>query len=171
MHVEFKPVTRGVKTESEVELVFLGRAERRAQPRRDPHRRELHPEPHPDEIEVNVGGHGSRPYIKATQLPEGVELAVPANLEIAVLSSGPRGDEGAAAGGRGRPRPDPPPGDPLRATFQLALARGRPACRLLAPFPVPGGPLALLLASGLLIVGLGMDRNTTGRATTSVSTC
>ncbi|MEZ6005562.1 MAG: 50S ribosomal protein L25 [Planctomycetota bacterium] len=100
VHVEFKPVTRGVKTESEVELVFLG------QPNGVLNHGVTHiavsciPSLIPDEIEVNVGGMEAGSHIKASdlKLPEGVELAVPANLEIAVVSA-VRGDEGAAAEG------------------------------------------------------------------------
>ena len=88
LHIEFKRVTRGVETESEVELAFAG------MPKGVVNHLLNHitilsiPSKIPDEIEVNVDGmeEGTHIYAKDLTLPEGVSLGVDPETEVAVIA-------------------------------------------------------------------------------------
>jgi large subunit ribosomal protein L25 len=102
-HVEFKRVTRGQKTESEVALKFRG----------TPAGVLTHdlnvvtilclPSAIPDAIVVNVDGLQPGTHVKAkdVDLPEGVELVLDPEYDVAVITdlrSAPQGDGDAAEG-------------------------------------------------------------------------
>ncbi len=90
IHVEFKPVTRGVATESDVELSFVGAVTDGVLNQSVSHITiSSLPSLIPDEIEVRVGGLAAGTHIVASQLnlPEGVELAIDPDTEIAVISA------------------------------------------------------------------------------------
>ncbi|MCB9905759.1 MAG: 50S ribosomal protein L25 [Planctomycetes bacterium] len=88
IHVEFKRVQRGVETETEVELAFVG------MPKGVVNHTMQHisifslPSMIPDAIEVNVEGLGEGTHIlaKDLKLPEGVRLAVEPDAEVAVIA-------------------------------------------------------------------------------------
>lgn len=89
LHVEFKRVTRGVATESEVPIRVWGQV-------KDGVLTLIHstvtissiPSKIPDDIEMDVTGLETGTHIKASdlKLPEGVELALDPETEIAVVS-------------------------------------------------------------------------------------
>lgn len=100
IHVEFKRVQRGVETETEVELAFIGT------PKGVVNHTMQHiaifslPSMIPDEIEVNVEGMAEGTHIRAKdlKLPEGVRLGVDPEAEVAVIAGvreevEPAGDE------------------------------------------------------------------------------
>jgi large subunit ribosomal protein L25 len=90
VNVEFKRVTRGVATESEVELLFVGNVASGILTHNVTHITILClPSIIPDVIEVSVEGMEEGAHIKASDLvlPEGVELAVEPDLEVAVVSA------------------------------------------------------------------------------------
>ncbi|MCA9001473.1 MAG: 50S ribosomal protein L25 [Planctomycetes bacterium] len=90
VNVEFKRVTRGVETESEVELAFLGTVSSGILTHNVTHITiSCLPSIIPDVIEVNVNGLDEGAHIKASDLvlPEGVKLAVDGDLEVAVVSA------------------------------------------------------------------------------------
>lgn len=90
LHVEFKRVVRGVATEAEVELRFLGQVTEGQLTHSVNHITiSCLPSQIPDEIEVKVGDMKIGDHIKASDLilPEGAALAVDPNLEIAVVSA------------------------------------------------------------------------------------
>lgn len=95
IHVEFKRVQRGVETEAEVELEFIGHPLGGILNHLVTHVtiRTL-PSQIPDSIEVRVGHLDVGGHFRASDLvlPEGVSLAVPPDLEIAVVSA-VKGDE------------------------------------------------------------------------------
>ncbi len=89
-HVEFKRVVRGVETESEVELAFFGQVAAGNLNHSVTHITiKCLPSIIPDAIEVNVTGMEPGTHIMAGDLtmPEGVSLAVPADLEVAVVAA------------------------------------------------------------------------------------
>ncbi|HPF14591.1 MAG: 50S ribosomal protein L25 [Planctomycetes bacterium] len=89
-HVEFKAVTRGVKTQAEVELSFVGMVAEGVLTHNVTHISvTCLPSEIPDEIEVRVDGMVAGAHIKASDLvlPAGVALAEDADLEIAVVSA------------------------------------------------------------------------------------
>lgn len=107
IHVEFKRVQRGVETETEVELAFVG------MPKGVVNHTMQHiaifslPSMIPDAIEVNVEGmeEGTHIYAKDLKLPEGVRLGVDPDAEVAVIAGvreeveeeeGEEGEEGAS---------------------------------------------------------------------------
>jgi large subunit ribosomal protein L25 len=109
-NVEFKRVVRGVATESEVELSFVGNVAAGVLTHNVTHIAiSCIPSIIPDGIEVSVDGLEEGARIKASDLvlPGGVALAVNPNLEIAVVSAvrtqmdnsanGEEGEEGAEA--------------------------------------------------------------------------
>jgi len=89
-HVEFKRVTRGVATESEVELEFIGHP-------KNGQLNHLHthitisciPSLIPDAIEVKVGHMELGDHLKAADLemPEGISIAIDPETEIVVVSA------------------------------------------------------------------------------------
>ncbi len=90
LHVEFKRVVRGVATEAEVELRFLGQVTEGLLTHSVSHITiSCMPSMIPDEIEVKVGKMKIGDHLKASdlELPEGATLAVDPDLEIAVLSA------------------------------------------------------------------------------------
>ena len=90
IHVEFKPVTRGVVTEAEVELTFVGMVADGVLTHNVTHVTvECLPSQIPDGIEVNVQGLTAGTHIKASDLPmpEGSKLVTDADTEIAVVSA------------------------------------------------------------------------------------
>lgn len=88
IHIEFKRVQRGVETETEVELTFVG------MPKGVVNHTMQHiaiislPSMIPDAIEVNVEGMTEGTHIKAKdlKLPEGVRLGVDPEAEVAVIA-------------------------------------------------------------------------------------
>ncbi len=111
-NIEFKRVVRGVATESEVELTFVGNVASGVLTHNVTHIAiSCIPSIIPDGIEVKVDGLEEGTHIAASDLnlPEGVALAVDANLEIAVVSAqrtqmttpdegeGEEGEDGAEA--------------------------------------------------------------------------
>ncbi len=89
IHVEFKPVTRGVATEAEVELSFVGNVVDGVLTHNVTHITvECLPSQIPDNIEVKVEGLTAGTHIKASDLvlPEGIKLAIEPDTEIAVVS-------------------------------------------------------------------------------------
>ncbi len=89
-NIEFKRVIRGVATESEVELTFLGNVASGVLTHNVTHITiSCIPSIIPDAIEVPVDGMEEGTHITAADLtlPEGVALAVDAALEIAVVSA------------------------------------------------------------------------------------
>lgn len=98
IHVDFKRVTRGVATESEVPLEFYGQVKDGVLTHNVTHITiSSIPSLIPDSIEVNVTDlvTGDHIHVSGLALPEGVSLAVPANLEIAVVTAvrGPMAEE------------------------------------------------------------------------------
>lgn len=90
LHVEFKRVVRGVATEAEVELTFLGQVTEGLLTHSVSHITiSCMPSMIPDEIEVKVGNMKIGDHLKASdlELPEGASLAVDPDLEIAVVSA------------------------------------------------------------------------------------
>ena len=90
VHVEFKRVQRGVETESEVELSFVGQVRDGVLTHSVTHITiSSMPSLIPDSIEVNVEGLTPGTHIKAADLvlPEGVNLITSPTLEIAVVSA------------------------------------------------------------------------------------
>jgi large subunit ribosomal protein L25 len=89
IHVEFKRVQRGVETETEVELSFVG------MPKGVVNHTMQHiaimsiPSKIPDAIEVDVDGleDGTHILAKDLKLPEGVSLAVDPEEEVAVIAA------------------------------------------------------------------------------------
>ncbi len=103
IHVEFKPVTRGVVTEAEVELTFVGNVTDGVLNHHVTHITiECLPSQIPDEIEVKVEGLTAGTHIKASELvlPEGSKLAIDPDTEIAVVSV-PRAETPEAEEGEG----------------------------------------------------------------------
>lgn len=109
-NVEFKRVVRGVATESEVELTFVGNVAAGVLTHNVTHITiSCIPSIIPDAIEVSVAGLEEGAHVKASDLvlPDGVALAVDSDLEIAVVSAiktqmetpaeGEEGEEGAEA--------------------------------------------------------------------------
>ena len=89
LHVEFKPVTRGVATESEVELRVYGQVKDGVLTLHHQHITiSCIPSLIPDDIEVDVNDLevGARIFAKDLPLPEGVELSIDPDTEIAVVS-------------------------------------------------------------------------------------
>lgn len=105
LHIEFKRVTRGVETESDVELSFLGTPLGVVNHVVHHLRISSIPSKIPDEIEVRVAGLEVGTTIKARDLvlPEGVKLAVDPDTTVATIISA-HGEErapDAAAEGEG----------------------------------------------------------------------
>lgn len=89
LHVEFKRVVRGVATEAEVELRFLGIVTEGRLNHTVTHITiSCLPSQIPDEIEVKVGDMKAGDHLQAKDLvlPEGISLAVDPGLEIANVS-------------------------------------------------------------------------------------
>lgn len=89
-HIEFKRVQRGVETEAEVELEFFGEPKHGVLNHLVTHITiRTIPSKIPDSILVRVGELEVGDHVKAgdLELPEGVSLAVPEELEILVLSA------------------------------------------------------------------------------------
>lgn len=117
-HIEFKRVERGVETEAEVELDFFGVPKHGILNHLVTHITiKTLPSNIPDSILVKIGDLEVGDHIKAGELemPEGVTLAVPEDLEILVLSAPraeveevPEGEEAEAAGGEGGAAPETP---------------------------------------------------------------
>lgn len=115
LHVEFRRVKRGQKTEAEVELVFEGTPKGGVTNHLVTHVTILAlPKDIPDSILVPMGGRepGQVVHARDLALPEGVELAVDPALPIASVAV-PRGVEDEAAepeeGAAGAPTPAPTP--------------------------------------------------------------
>jgi large subunit ribosomal protein L25 len=90
LHVEFKQVVRGVATEAEVELRMYGQVKDGVLTQNVHHIAiSCIPSLIPDDIEVNVNGLevGARITAADLELPEGLALACPPELEIAVVSA------------------------------------------------------------------------------------
>jgi large subunit ribosomal protein L25 len=90
LHIEFKRVQRGVKTEAEVQLEFTGHPLSGILNHLVTHVTVITlPSQIPDSIEVRVNDLDVGGHIRASdlELPEGVSLAVPEDLEIAVVSA------------------------------------------------------------------------------------
>ena len=90
IHVEFKRVQRGVETEAEVELEFVGHPKGGIVTHLVTHVTVLTiPSKIPDSLEVRVTDLEEGAHIMASDLemPEGVKLAIPADTEIAVVST------------------------------------------------------------------------------------
>jgi large subunit ribosomal protein L25 len=92
LHIEFKRVQRGVETEAEVELEFVGTPKHGMVNHLVTHVTVLClPSLIPDSIEVKVGDLAEGEHVRAKDLllPEGVKLAIPADTEVAVISGTP----------------------------------------------------------------------------------
>ncbi|MFT4542420.1 MAG: large subunit ribosomal protein L25 [Planctomycetota bacterium] len=108
LHVEFKRVTRGVETEAEVELNFVGHPKEGIFNHLIDHITvRTIPSLIPDSIEVKIGELNLGDHLRAAdiELPKGISLVSDPTLEVAVLSA-PRieaeepvedGEEGADA--------------------------------------------------------------------------
>ncbi len=103
VHVEFRPVTRGVAIDSKVELHFEGTALGVVQHILDEIMIRCIPSKIPDHLVVRVDGLAEGTHVRAKDLalPEGVELAVDPNTEVAVVTgmkgeAAPAPAEGAA---------------------------------------------------------------------------
>ena len=97
LHVEFKRVTRGQKTESVVPLKFKGTPAGILQhDLNEIHIRSL-PSQIPDAVVINVEGLEPGTHIKAADVatPDGVELVIDADVDIAVITE--MGGGGASA--------------------------------------------------------------------------
>lgn len=88
IHVEFKRVQRGVETETEVELHFVGNPKGVVNHTIQHLTIKSIPSKIPDEIEVNVDGmeEGTHILAKDLKLPEGVSLGVDPETEVAVIA-------------------------------------------------------------------------------------
>ncbi|MEM7310619.1 MAG: 50S ribosomal protein L25 [Planctomycetota bacterium] len=101
LHVEFRRVIRGQKTDAEVALHFVGHAKGGVVNHLINSVQILAlPRDIPDGLEVNVDGlePGQTMHASDIQLPEGVELAIDPTVVIANVTV-PRGDEPAEAEG------------------------------------------------------------------------
>jgi len=88
LHVEFRKVVRGVETESEVELVFIGNPKTGvASHLVDLLKIKSIPSLIPDNLEILVDGLEEHDHIRAgdIKLPEGISLACDPDLEVAVI--------------------------------------------------------------------------------------
>lgn len=97
MHVEFKRVVRGVATESQVELRFVGMVSEGVLTHSVTHLAiACIPSLIPDAIEVSVAGLTIGTHLRAKDLilPEGISLAVDPETQIAMVSA-PSGSSGA----------------------------------------------------------------------------
>jgi large subunit ribosomal protein L25 len=107
VHVEFMRVQRGVKMEAEVELSFAGHVKSGILNHLVTHVAvRCLPSQIPDEIEVNVEGLEEGAHLSAADLvlPEGSELAIDPETQVAVVSAPkaeaePTDEEGEAAEG------------------------------------------------------------------------
>jgi large subunit ribosomal protein L25 len=98
LHVEFKKVTRGVETESEVDLAFVGMPKGGVVNHLVDHVTiRCIPSLIPDALEVPVEGLEPGSHVKASsiRLPEGVSLAIDPEVDVATIVGG--GDEGDEA--------------------------------------------------------------------------
>jgi len=99
VHVEFRRVTRGVAIEAEVDLHFVGQSKNGVlTPTHDSLRIRAIPSKIPEAIEINVEHLPDEHVIlaKHLRLPEGVSLACPADMAVAVLAKASAMDEPAA---------------------------------------------------------------------------
>lgn len=97
LHVEFKKVTRGVETESEVAIEFAGMPKGGVVNHlMDTVTIRCIPSLIPDSLEVSVDGLEAGAHVKASQivLPEGITLAIDADSDVATIVGG-GGDEAA----------------------------------------------------------------------------
>ena len=108
LHVEFKKVTRGVETESEVALAFIGNPKGGVVNHLvDALTIRCIPSLIPDNLEVSVAGLEPGSHVKASdiKLPEGISLVDADDLDVATIVGG--GGEEAAEGGEGEEPTEP----------------------------------------------------------------
>ncbi len=113
LHVEFKRVIRGQKTESSVPLAFTGTPAGILNHDLDTVTISCIPSLIPDAIKVSVDGLEPGTHVKASdvQMPEGIELVLDPDTEIAVISemkaaAPAAGDADEAAEGEGEASAD-----------------------------------------------------------------
>lgn len=98
LHVEFKAVTRGVETESDVALAFVGVPKGGVVNHLvDALTIRCIPSLIPDNLEVSIDGLEPGAHVKASdiQLPEGITLAGDPEIDVATIVGGGGGDEPA----------------------------------------------------------------------------
>ncbi|MEO0651409.1 MAG: 50S ribosomal protein L25 [Planctomycetota bacterium] len=102
VHAEFRRVVRGVETEAEVELVFLGNYRGGVmQPLHTTLRVKAIPSKLPDSIEIHKDRLEVEHFLLAKDLalPEGVSLACEPDFQVAVVAAAEGVDEAPAEGG------------------------------------------------------------------------
>ena len=111
LHVEFKAVTRGVETESEVALAFVGVPKGGVVNHLvDALTIRCIPSLIPDNLEVSIDGLEPGAHVKATdiKLPEGISLADDPDVDVATIVGGGGEEESAEDEGEGVDELAPP---------------------------------------------------------------